>query len=197
MGTDRIYDRRMELVHLVLVSGSLQRVSANRALLDVAARCAPESARVTWFEGIADIPHFNPDLPGDLEPVRAWRQAIAAADGVLIASPEYAHSLPGSLKNALDWLVGNGELYEKPVGLMSAGTSGGQRSLDALTQTLRAQGANVVGRLEVAGVRPKQDANGNIVDADTVGQTCALMTELAQAARRSSAAPPITNESLS
>jgi chromate reductase len=182
-------------VQLLLVSGSLQRVSANRALLAVAARCAEADARVAWFDGIAEIPHFNTDLADDLEPVVAWRRAIGRADGVLIASPEYAHSLPGSLKNALDWLVGTGELYEKPVGLMSAGLSGGQRALDALTQTLSAQGARVVGRLEVAGVRPKQDADGNIVDPGTIAQTCALVTDLVQAARRPSAAPPITNES--
>jgi len=185
----------MDPVQLVLVSGSLQRVSANRALLDVAAHCAPASARVTWYEGIAEIPHFNPDLGDDLEPVVAWRRAIAAADGVLIACPEYAHSLPGSLKNALDWLVGAGELYEKPVALMSAGTSGGQRALDALDQTLHAQGARVVGRLEVAGVRPKLDADGAIVDPETIAKTCALVGELAKAAQRSRVAPPITNES--
>jgi chromate reductase, NAD(P)H dehydrogenase (quinone) len=175
---------RMESVRLLLVSGSLQRVSANRALLDAAARCVHDSARLTWFDGIAEIPHFNPELTNDLAPVVAWRDAVADADGVLIASPEYAHSLPGSLKNALDWLVGSGELYEKPVGLMSAGTSGGQRALDALAQTLRAQGANIVGRLEVAGVRPKLDAGGNIADPETLAQTCALVTDLAQAARR-------------
>jgi len=194
-GLRRIYDRSVQPVDLLLVSGSLQRVSANRALLAVAASCAEADARVAWFEGIADIPHFNPDLTDDLEPVVAWRRAIGRADCLLIASPEYAHSLPGSLKNALDWLVGAGELYEKPVGLMSAGLSGGRRALDALTQTLHAQGARVVGQLEVAGVRPKQDTDGNIVDADTIAQTCALVTDLVQAARRSSVAPPLTNES--
>jgi chromate reductase, NAD(P)H dehydrogenase (quinone) len=168
-------------VHLLLVSGSLQRVSANRALLDGAARCAEGVARVSFFDGIAELPHFNPDLPDDLAPVVAWRSAIAAVDGVLIATPEYAHSLPGSLKNALDWIVGSGELYEKPVGLMSAGTSGGQRALDALAQTLHAQGANVVARLEVAGVRPKLDAAGNVVDPVTIAQTCALVTRIVEA----------------
>jgi NAD(P)H-dependent FMN reductase len=95
----------MEPVHLLLISGSLQRASSNRALLKVAARCAEDLATVNWYERLGDVPHFNSDLPDDLESVVDWRAAVRAADGVLIASPEYAHSLPGSLKNALDWLV--------------------------------------------------------------------------------------------
>ena len=173
----------MEPVHLLLVSGSLQHASSNRALLTVAGRCAEDLATVAWYQRIGDIPHFNSDLADDLEPVVDWRRAVRAADGVLIATPEYAHSLPGSLKNALDWLVGSGELYEKPVGLMSAGLSGGERALDALAQTLHAQGANVVGRLEVPGVRPKLDARGEIADLETIAQTCVLVEELAAAAR--------------
>ena len=180
----------MEPVNLLLVSGSLQRTSANRALLDVAARCAQDTARVSWYDGIGEIPHFNPDVAEDEQPaVAGWRRAVADADGVLIASPEYAHSLPGSLKNALDWLVGSGELYEKPVGLMSAGLSGGQRALDALAQTLRAQGSTVVAQLPVAGVRPKLDAQGNIADRETIAQACALVGELVRAARASTASP--------
>ncbi len=175
----------MESVDLLLVSGSLQRSSTNRALLEVAAHCAEAFARVTWYTRLADIPHFNPDLTAadDLSSVAGWRTAVRDADGVLISTPEYAHSLPGSLKNALDWLVGSGELYGKPVGLMSAGTSGGQRALDALAQTLRAQGASVVAQLSVAGVRPKLDARGDVVDPETIAQTCALVAELADAAR--------------
>jgi chromate reductase len=173
----------MAPVHLLLVSGSLQRASSNRALLKVAQRCAEDLATVTWYERIGDIPHFNSDLGDDLEPVLHWRAAVRAADGVLIATPEYAHSFPGSLKNALDWLVGSGELYEKPVGLMSAGLSGGERALAALAQTLHAQGANIVGRLEVPGVRPKLDARGEIADLETIAQTCVLVEELVATAR--------------
>jgi len=179
----------MEAVELLLVCGSLQRESANRALLRVAARCAAGRAAVSWYERIGDLPHFNPDLDLDLDRDRdaqaavvAWRQAVAGARGVLIASPEYAHSLPGSLKNALDWLVGTGELYGKPVGLMSAGTSGGQRALDALSQTLHAQGSRVTGQLSVAGVRPKLDARGEVDDPETIASACALVAALVDAA---------------
>jgi chromate reductase, NAD(P)H dehydrogenase (quinone) len=179
----------MDLVDLLLVSGSLQRVSVNRALLEMAARYAEGLARVSWYSRLAEIPHFNSDLPEDLAPVVDWRRAVLDADGVLIASPEYAHSLPGSLKNALDWLVASGELYEKPIGLISGGTSGGQRALDALAQTLHAQGSLIVGQLSVPGTRPKLDAHGAIADPETIAQTRALLGELVEAARRSRAAP--------
>lgn len=174
----------MEPIHLLLVSGSLQRVSTNRALLAVATQCADGVADVSQSEHIGALPHFNPDTADDDQPALAdWRNAIATADGVIIASPEYAHSLPGSLKNALDWLVGSGELYDKPVALMSAGTSGGERALDALAQTLRAQGASIVARVSVAGVRPKLDEHGNIADPDTIAEICGLVADLVTAAR--------------
>ncbi len=171
-------------VELLFVSGSLQRVSANRALLRVAARCVDGRAHVVAFDGIAAIPHFDPDIEHDeLPAVDAWKDAVRSAHGVLIATPEYAHSLPGSLKNALDWLVGTGELYDKPVALMSAGTGGGRLALDALAQTLHAQGARVVDRLSVAGVRPKLDERGEIADAGTIAGTCTLVGALLDTAR--------------
>ena len=175
-------------IELLFISGSLQRVSANRALLATAANCAQGIARVTTFDGIAELPHFNPDLDGDtIAALAEWRAAVAHSDAVVIATPEYAHSLPGSLKNALDWIVGTGELYDKPVALMSAGTSGGQRSLDALAQTLRAQGAQVDAQLPVAGIRPKLDDNGDLADAETIAQVCALIGRIVETARNAHA----------
>jgi len=99
---------------------------------------------------IGDIPHFNPDLERDDRPppaaVSTLRAQIGSADGVLIASPEYAHSLPGVLKNALDWIVGSGELYDKPVAILCASPrpDGCVHGRGAIEQTLRAQGAVIV-----------------------------------------------------
>jgi chromate reductase len=181
----------MAHISLLFVSGSLQRVSANRALLASAAQCAGDGVAVSTFEGIADLPHFNPDIEADTArhpALAAWRSALARSDGVVIATPEYAHSLPGSLKNALDWIVGSGELYDKPIALMSAGTSGGHRALEALAQTLRAQGGQIDGQLSVPGVRPKLDANGELADPETIAQVCALIGNLVDAARHARAA---------
>jgi len=92
--------------------GSLRLRSSNRTLLLAAQKHAPEGMDVAIFESIRDLPHFNPDLDGpELDPedrpegVLRLRRELAASDALLISTPEYAHGLPGSLKNALDWLV--------------------------------------------------------------------------------------------
>jgi chromate reductase, NAD(P)H dehydrogenase (quinone) len=112
------------VTHLLTVSGSLRAGSSNSALLVAAARLAPVGLTVSSYDRLADIPAFSPDLEGDAEwipePVWHWRNALASADAVLFSSPEYAHGIPGALKNALDWVVGTGELVEKRVGLLSA-----------------------------------------------------------------------------
>lgn len=108
-----------------------------------------------FFRGIADLPHFNPDIDReeDVPPlaVAAWRAAIRDADGIVISCPEYAHGLPGSFKNALDWLVSSGEFMEKPTLLLNASPSGGQFAQSALAETLRMIGAIV---LEASPVTP-------------------------------------------
>lgn len=127
------------------VSGSLRAVSANSNLLRAAAALAPEDVRVTLYEGLATLPHFNPDveavsLPA---PVAGWRAQVGAADAILISSPEYAHGVPGVLKNALDWLVGGVECYRKPVGLLNASLVA-THAHASLTETLTTMAANVV-----------------------------------------------------
>jgi chromate reductase len=136
-------------VRILSVSGSLQTRSSNAALLRTASREAPADVEIVDSVPVGDVPPFNPDIErGGAAPevVERWRAQVAAAGGVLIASPEYAHSLPGSLKNALDWLVGSGELYGKRVAVLcgSPRPNGGVLGRQALEQTLRAQGATVV-----------------------------------------------------
>jgi NAD(P)H-dependent FMN reductase len=111
-------------MRIVAISGSLRRVSSNTTLLRAAALLAPAGMEIRLYEGIGDLPHFNPDLEGtedEPESVRDFRARLREADGMLISSPEYAHGVPGVLKNALDWVVGSGELsFGKPVALLSA-----------------------------------------------------------------------------
>jgi chromate reductase, NAD(P)H dehydrogenase (quinone) len=134
-------------VNILAISGSLQSGSSNVALLDALQRLQRNDVEVTRYPSLGDLPHFNPDLqdrPG-ADPVGTFRAAVQAADGLLIATPEYAHGMPGVLKNALDWLVGTGELYGKAVVVLSAAPSetraGNARAWTE--QTLRAQGADV------------------------------------------------------
>lgn len=106
---------------LLAISGSLRRVSSNTALLRAAAILAPDGVEVVLYGGLGDLPHFNPDLEENEPPaVTAFRALIREADGLILSSPEYAHGVPGVLKNALDWLVGGSEFVEKPVVLFNA-----------------------------------------------------------------------------
>jgi NAD(P)H-dependent FMN reductase len=104
------------------------------------------------FDGLRELPHFNPDVEasGVPESVRRWRQALAASDAVLIASPEYGFSLPGVLKNGIDWVIGSGELEQKVVAITAAvaGPQRGRRGLAALRDTLSAVRATIVGGAE-------------------------------------------------
>lgn len=103
------------------ISGSLRRVSSNTALLRAAASLAPEGVEVVLYDGLGDLPHFNPDLEENEPPtVTAFRELVREADGLILCSPEYAHGVPGVLKNALDWLVGGSEFVGKPVVLFNA-----------------------------------------------------------------------------
>ena len=141
-----------ETVKILGIAGSLQSHSTNAALLDVARLRAPEDLEVVVFNALAQIAPFNPELDPVPPAVERLRALVEMADGVLIATPEYAHGLPGVLKNALDWLVGSGELYAKPVVIVSAAPSSerGAHARADLERTLRAQGADVLGSTTIA-----------------------------------------------
>lgn len=139
---------------ILAVSGSLQAGSSNRTLLSTAARLAPAGVEVAIFDGLRGLPHFNPDLEagGPLPGVEAWRQAIAGSDALLIACPEYGFSLPGVLKNGIDWAIGSGELERKTIAITASVThpERGRRGLDALRNTLNAVSARIVGGEPIA-----------------------------------------------
>ena len=141
-------------------------------------------ATVDRYDDLGELPPFNPDLDDPGDAVRDWRDRIGATDAVVIASPEYAGSLAGVMKNALDWIVGSGELYRKPVGLMSAGTSGGVQARRALVQTLTWQGAHVVGSLGIDVPRTESGASGVIMDGPTITDLKVLAHLMVQAATR-------------
>jgi chromate reductase len=132
-------------MRILAVCGSPGPQSSNRALLRAAADVAGRATQVVDGPELATLPHFAPGPDPVPAAVEELRIAVSAADGVLIASPEYAHSLPGSLKNALDWLVGSGEFYGKPVAVLAATPrhGGGGLGRAALEQVLHALGADV------------------------------------------------------
>lgn len=136
-------------MRILAVCGSLQAKSGNLALLSVAAASMPAGVELILFDGLRDLPHFNPDIEARGVPgsVTRWRQALAESDAVLIASPEYGFSLPGVLKNGIDWAIGSGELEQKAVAITAAvpAPERGRRGLQALRDTLSAVRATIVG----------------------------------------------------
>jgi NAD(P)H-dependent FMN reductase len=111
-------------MHILSISGSLRAGASNTILLEAASRMAPAGVVITPYQGMGDLPYFNPDLDapdgrGLPAIVAGLRTLIGKADGLLLSSPEYAHGMPGSFKNLLDWLVGSPEFPGKAVALLN------------------------------------------------------------------------------
>jgi chromate reductase, NAD(P)H dehydrogenase (quinone) len=133
-------------MEILALCGSLRAASSNRALLQAALQLVPDGLTVTLYSGIADLPHFSPDFEdaGQLPAkVRDLRETVAQADALLISCPEYMHCLPGSFKNALDWMVGCEKFPGKPVALFQA-TSRHEYVPALLRDVLKTMSADVI-----------------------------------------------------
>lgn len=150
-------------MNILAISGSLRAASTNTALLEVLARAAPDGVGVMLYLGLGDLPIFNPDREGEATPasVRDWAARVEACDGLVIACPEYAHGIPGGLKNALDWLVSRYEIPHKPV-MLAHSSQRGEFVLAALTEVLRAMSVRLVEdafvRVPLVGRNPEEVA---------------------------------------
>jgi NAD(P)H-dependent FMN reductase len=132
------------------ISGSLRKASINSALLRAAGRLAPPDVELTVFSGIGELPLFNPDLEASLPAqVLALHGAVAGADALLFASPEYAHGVTGAIKNALDWLVSFEPFVGKPVAVLNASPRAHHADA-ALRETLATMSAVIVERASVS-----------------------------------------------
>jgi chromate reductase len=174
------------------ISGSLRRDSHNTALLRAAADMLPPGAELEIFDGLREVPPYDADFdtpelqgPG----VDALKQAIERADAVLIATPEYNHSIPGVLKNALDWAsrpVRTNVLRGKPVAVVGASTGlfGAVWSQAETRKVLEAIGADVVDReLPVMQAHAKFDEYGNLHADDLREQLAEHVAALVEAAQ--------------
>jgi chromate reductase len=192
---------------VLALAGSLRRRSHNRGLLVAAAELAPPGLEVRLYDGLASIPLFDEDLEqesgGGPPPVRELRAALASADGLLVATPEYNQSIPGVLKNVIDWLSREAPeelLAGKPVAIAGATTGrwGTRLAQAALRQTLVATGALVMPApsLFAAGAADLFDEAGRLADPTTRRQLVALLGAFASwidtvAPPAASAAPKI------
>lgn len=172
------------------IAGSLRAGSYNKLLLDAAGELAPEGMEISSFD-LDRVPLYNRDVEdaGDPEPVRELKAAIAEADGLLIATPEYQYGIPGVLKNALDWASRPPEsvLNGKPVATVGAspGITGTARAHLQLRQTLQYNEARMVIRPEVlvARARSKFDDEGRLVDETARELLAELLSKLAEKVR--------------
>ena len=160
---------------ILAISGSLRVHSSNAALLRAAAALASDTTTFTFCDRhLGALPLFNPDLDaeGAVPPpaVEQFRALLRAADGVLVCCPEYAHGVPGALKNALDWIVSSGELEGKPVALIVASPGGGDFARAALTPTLEVMGAKLLANVSLTVGHRQIDEHGNVSSPDVVDE---------------------------
>ena len=133
---------------------------------------------VSIFSGIARLPHFDPGISEDAVPVEVagFRQALREADGVIICAPEYAHGVPGSLKNAIDWTVSSCEFSGKPTVLITASTDG-RYAHQSLLETLRVIEAKEVEQLQllIPYIRAKMNSETGVLEEKTLMDVSRLM----------------------
>jgi chromate reductase len=172
------------------IAGSLRRGSVNRMLLRAAEQELPPDARLALFGLLDRVPPFNEDWEGDPAPlaVAELRRLIAAADGLLIATPEYNASIPGQLKNALDWASrphGSAALQGKPAAVISASArrQGAAEAAADLRKVLQAAGASVIpAGLAVPRAHAQFTPGGQLADPAQVRQLRTVTGDLIHAA---------------
>jgi NAD(P)H-dependent FMN reductase len=173
-------------IRVLALVGSLRAASVNRQLAELAAESAPDGVAVTVYDGLGELPFYNEDI--DTEdapaPVVALRVAAAQADAALVVTPEYNGSIPGVLKNAIDWLsrpYGNGALKDKPLAVIGAalGQYGGVWAHDETRKSFGIAGPRVVEiKLSVPGKaldgkHPRENAEVAAAVRDVVGKLAA------------------------
>lgn len=169
--------------NILAICGSTRKTSSNLNLIHAIKELSKEEFNLSVFEGLADIPQFNPDLDNETAPstVARFRQQLKEADGVLICTPEYAMGVPGALKNAIDWTVSSGEFSRKPVALITA-SSLGENGHESLMKTLRIIESNITDQtqLVISFVKTKVSRDNKITDPTTLAQVNELIVSFDQ-----------------
>lgn len=172
---------------ILTISGSLRQQSSNTLLMHAIMALAPDAFDYTVYDGLGDLPHFNPDIDTEDGPahVTKLRTLLKETDGVLICTPEYGNGVPGVLKNALDWIVSSGEFMNKPTAVISASPTpmGGDKAHASLLLTLNMINAKIVdgGTMMIPHITLKLNKAGVITDADTAQSLRDLLNAMKQA----------------
>jgi chromate reductase, NAD(P)H dehydrogenase (quinone) len=168
----------MKYSKILALCGSTRKNSTNLNLIKAIADLTKEKFDFTIFEGLTEIPHFNPDLDNEHPPqaVIDFRKQLKEADGILICTPEYAMGVPGTLKNAIDWTVSSMEFSHKPTALITA-SSMGEKGHASLLETLKVIEVNITDQMQllIPFAKTKVSNECKITDAKTLGEVNALM----------------------
>ena len=166
--------------NILAISGSLRSKSTNLTIIEHIAIMFSDKINVTIYHGLASLPAFNPDLESGapIAEVEDFRCRIREANGVLICTPEYVFSIPGALKNALEWTVGTGDFAGKPTALITASSSG-EKTHESLSLVLKTIEAKITKNtaLLISGARTKVNS-GAITDAPTIEAVKLLIESL-------------------
>jgi chromate reductase, NAD(P)H dehydrogenase (quinone) len=179
------------MVKILAISGSLRSSSSNTTILRALMGLAPKDTNISIYQGIGNLPHFNPELDDDLVllSVRDWRTQLQESDGIIFCTPEYAHGVPGALKNALDWIVSSGEFMHKPTAVISASPSmdGGAKANASLVETLQVMMAEIAAGsiLCIPAVSAKLNQLGKITDLQTERSLRSLLITLTETIHKS------------
>lgn len=171
---------------IIAISGSIREGSSNTNILQALAAFIPEGIDYSIYNGIKELPHFNPDNDRTEPPavVQDFRKTLSDSHALIICTPEYAKSVPGVLKNALEWLVSSAELYKKPVAVITASPSiaGGDKAHESLLLTLGMLDTIVVenGSLLVPSVGTKFNDNATVKDENTKRELIALINSIVE-----------------
>lgn len=163
---------------IIAIPGSTRIHSTHLNFIKAIAELADDKFDIIIFDGIATLPHFNPDLDNNDPPqeITGFRNQLRNADGILICTPEYAMGVPGTLKNAIDWTVSSMEFSHKPTALITA-SSMGQKGHASLLETLKIIEAKITveTQLLVSYAKTKISREHKITDEKTLIEIKALI----------------------
>jgi NAD(P)H-dependent FMN reductase len=153
--------------NILAICGSTRKQSANKDVISVITKMSQDTLEITMYDSLADLPFFDQDITDENMPasVIALREAISKADAVLICTPEYVFSLPGVLKNALEWMVSTTVFLDKPTALITASSSG-EKAHESLVLVMKTLGVktNEDLCLLISGVKSKLNSQGEVID---------------------------------
>jgi len=163
---------------VLAISGSTRQYSSNYYLIKAITELFADQVDIILFENIASLPHFNPDNNFENTPkeIADFRDLLKSVNGVIICTPEYAHGVPGTLKNAIDWTVSSGEFSNKPTVLITASTDG-RFAHTALLEVLKTIEAGNVEQLQllIPFIRTRFNADNKIKDETLVADITVLI----------------------